>query len=179
MKGAAIEARGWELEGVQSALWFWFLKRPICNPHIPRSFVSSLEFTISVYSFTCNSVNQVSIIFIWKNEKSFRVADIYFEIWAAPPVLGILRRNSKRKVKVKSLSRVQLFTTPWTVARQVSSVHGILQARIPDWVAIPFSRGSSQPRDRTWVSRIESRLFTALGTREVWEQPRCPLILHL
>ena len=109
----------------------------------------------------------------------FWVTDIYFEIWASPPVLRILRRNSKIKVKVKSLSRVQLFTTPWTVARQVSSVHGILQARIPAWVAIPFCRGSSQPRDRTWVSWIEGRLFTALATRDVSEQPRCPLILHL
>ena len=34
-----------------------------------------------------------------------------------------------------------------------SSVHGILQARILEWVAIPFSRGSSQPRDQTWVFR--------------------------
>ena len=33
-----------------------------------------------------------------------------------------------------------------------SSVHGILQARILEWVAISFSRGSSQPRDRTWIS---------------------------
>ena len=35
-----------------------------------------------------------------------------------------------------------------------SSVHGILQARILEWVAIPFSRGSSQPRDQTQVSSI-------------------------
>ena len=35
-----------------------------------------------------------------------------------------------------------------------SSVHGILWARIPEWVAIPFTGGSSQPRDRTWVSCI-------------------------
>ena len=40
-----------------------------------------------------------------------------------------------------------------------SSVHGILQARILEWVAIPFSRGSSQPRDRTWVSYIAGRFF--------------------
>ena len=44
--------------------------------------------------------------------------------------------------------------TLWTVARQVSSVHGILQARMLEWVAMPSSRGSSQPRDRTWVSYI-------------------------
>ena len=41
-----------------------------------------------------------------------------------------------------------------------SSVHGILQARILEWVAIPFSRGSSQPRDRTPVSYIADRFFT-------------------
>ena len=40
-----------------------------------------------------------------------------------------------------------------------SSVHGILQARILEWVAISFSRGSSQPRDQTWVSRIAGRRF--------------------
>ena len=41
-----------------------------------------------------------------------------------------------------------------------SSIHGILQARILEWVAIPFSRGSSQPRDQTWVSCIAGRFFT-------------------
>ena len=41
-----------------------------------------------------------------------------------------------------------------------SSVHGILQARILEWVAIPFSRGSSQLRDQTWVSYISGRFFT-------------------
>ena len=40
-----------------------------------------------------------------------------------------------------------------------SSAHGILQARILEWLAIPFSRGSSQPRDLTWVSFIASRFF--------------------
>ena len=39
------------------------------------------------------------------------------------------------------------------------SLHGILQARVLEWVAISFSRGSSQLRDRTWVSRNPSRRF--------------------
>ena len=43
---------------------------------------------------------------------------------------------------------------------------GIVQARILEWVAMPFSRGSSQPRDRTQVSRIEGRFFTIRTTRE-------------
>ena len=41
-----------------------------------------------------------------------------------------------------------------------SSVHGILQARILEWVAVPFSRGSSQPRDQTQVSHIAGGFFT-------------------
>ena len=47
-----------------------------------------------------------------------------------------------------------------------SSVHGILQARILEWVAVSFSRGSSQPRDRTWVSCITGRCFILWATRE-------------
>ena len=47
-----------------------------------------------------------------------------------------------------------------------SSLHGVLQARILEWVAIPFSRGSSQPRDQTWVSCIAGRFFTVWATRE-------------
>ena len=41
-----------------------------------------------------------------------------------------------------------------------SSVHGILQAKILEWVAISFSRGASQPRDQTWVSFIADKFFT-------------------
>ena len=48
-----------------------------------------------------------------------------------------------------------------------SSVHGIFQAIVLEWVAISFSRGSSQPRDWTWVSRIVDRCFTIWATREV------------
>ena len=42
-----------------------------------------------------------------------------------------------------------------------SSVHGILQARILKWVAVPFSRGSSQPKDQTGVSCISGGFFTS------------------
>ena len=47
-----------------------------------------------------------------------------------------------------------------------SSVHGIFQAWILEWVAVSFSRGSSWPRDRTQVSRIVGRSFTVWATRE-------------
>ena len=61
----------------------------------------------------------------------------------------------------RSLSLVQLSATPMDY-----TVHGILQARILEWVAFPFSRRSSQPRDWTQVSHIEGRFFTSWATRE-------------
>ena len=48
-----------------------------------------------------------------------------------------------------------------------SSIHGILQARVLEWVAISFSRGSSRPRDQTRVSPIGGRCFTIWATREM------------
>jgi len=49
------------------------------------------------------------------------------------------------------------------------TLHVIMQARIPEWVAFPFSRGSSQPRDQTQVSHIADGFFTSWATREVQE----------
>ena len=49
------------------------------------------------------------------------------------------------------------------------TVHGILQARILEWVAVPFSNGLSQPRDRTQVSHIAVRFFTSWATRKAQE----------
>ena len=48
-----------------------------------------------------------------------------------------------------------------------SSVHGIFQARVLEWIAISFSRGSSRPRNRTWVSHTASRHFTVWATRKI------------
>ena len=66
-------------------------------------------------------------------------------------------------MKVKSESEVaQLCPTlsnPMDCSLPGSSVHGIFQARVLEWVAITFSRESSQPRDRTWVSCIAEILY--------------------
>ena len=91
---------------------------------------------------------------------------------------------------VQLLSRVRLFATPWIAAHQASvsitnswssfrltliasnsfwpwmcsppgsSAHGILQAKKLEWVAVPFSRGSSGPRDKTWVFCTSRGFFT-------------------
>ena len=54
------------------------------------------------------------------------------------------------------------------VAYQAPLVHGIFQAIVLEWIAISFSRGSSQPRDQTQVSLTVDRLFTVWATREVY-----------
>ena len=62
-----------------------------------------------------------------------------------------------------SFSRGQL-CNPVDCTPPGSSVRGVLQARILEWAAFPFSRGSSQPRDRTQVSHIADRFFTVWAT---------------
>ena len=56
------------------------------------------------------------------------------------------------KVKVKAAQSCPTLCDP--------TVYGILQARILEWISLPFSRGSSQPRDRTQVSHIAGGFFT-------------------
>ena len=69
--------------------------------------------------------------------------------------------------KVKLLSHVWLFATPWTVAYQAPLSMGFFQAIVLEWIAISFSRGSSWPRDQTRVSHIVDKCFTIWATREV------------
>ena len=69
-------------------------------------------------------------------------------------------------VCVWSHSVVSDSATPWTPG---SSLHGILQSRILEWIAISFSKGSSQPRDWTRVSCIAGRRFILWATREAHE----------
>ena len=70
-------------------------------------------------------------------------------------------------LSILSLSCVWPFAAPWTVGNPPgSSVYRIHQARVVEYVVIPFSRESSQPRDRTWVSCIAGRFFTIWATRE-------------
>ena len=80
-------------------------------------------------------------------------------------------REVREKVKVsKSVGLVTqscpILCNPMDCSPPGSSVHGIFQARIPEWVTIPFSRRSSQPKDRTRVSPTAGRFFTIWATRE-------------
>ena len=74
----------------------------------------------------------------------------------------------------KSLSHIRLWES-MDCSPPGSSVHGILQARILEWVFISISRGSSQPRDQTWVSCIAGRFFTVWAIRVSMTPPKFQL----
>ena len=72
-----------------------------------------------------------------------------------------------KKLKVTQSSPT--LCNPMDYSPPGSSAHGICQARILEWIATPFSRGSSQPRDRTQVSHVAGGFFTTWATREAQE----------
>ena len=81
-----------------------------------------------------------------------------------------IENKTNKKSHFKHAKLLQLCLTlcnPMDHSPPGSSVHGILQARILEWVAIPFSRGSSWPRDQAQVSHIAGRFFTYWASRAV------------
>ena len=75
--------------------------------------------------------------------------------------------KGKPNIWYKSEVKVTVTQLCLTICEPMAyTVHGILQARTLEWVAVPFSRGSSQPRDRTQVSCIAGGFFTSWATRE-------------
>ena len=106
--------------------------------------------------------------------------EISIHSWPAEDMEDILHRCCC----ASSLSCVWPFVTPRTVARQAPLSMGILQARILEWVAMPFSRGSTQLGDRTQVSRIAAYSLPSLwATREAYlhkkEEKINPYLLFL
>ena len=75
-----------------------------------------------------------------------------------------IEHNTFFKVKVLVPQLCPTLCDPMDCSPPGSSVHGILQARALEWVAMPFSRESSQPRDWTWVSCIVDRFFIIWAT---------------
>ena len=83
-----------------------------------------------------------------------------------PPEMGGSEETNHAAAAAKSCQSCPTLCYPLDCSPPGSSVHGILQPRILKWVAIPFSRGSSQPRERTQVPCIAGGFFTTSAT---WE----------
>ena len=74
------------------------------------------------------------------------------------------------KVKVLVGQSRPTLCHPMDCTPPASSVYEIFQARALEWMAIPYSRGTSQPKDRTWVSHTAGRFFAICATREaLWD----------
>ena len=80
-----------------------------------------------------------------------------------------LRRVARRLKEVLVTQSCPTLCDPMDCSPPGSSVHGILQARILEWVAIPFARGSCWSRDQNQISCIAGRFFIIWATREVPE----------
>ena len=74
--------------------------------------------------------------------------------------------NKGKQINQKTLTKVSHSLRPMDCSPQGSSIHGILQARMLEWVSTLFSRESSQTKDWNWLSCIAVRLFTIWATRE-------------
>ena len=102
-----------------------------------------------------------------------------FNLYAEYIMLNAELNESQAGIKIKWSEVAQSCLTlcnPVDCSPPGSSIHGILQARVLEWVAISFSRGSSWPRDRTQVSRIVGKRFNLWATREAQEKYQQPQI---
>ena len=119
------------------------------------------------------------ILYHWATREAYNVTSVQFSSVQSPtvcdsmdcsmpglPVHHRLLGFTQLKWSEVAQSCLTLWD-PMDCSLPGSSVHGILQARILEWVAIPFSRRSSQSRDWTWFSHIASRRFTIWTTREL------------
>ena len=81
-------------------------------------------------------------------------------------VCWVLYKHSESESEIEVAQSCPTLCDPMDCSPPGSSVHGILHARVLEWGAISFSRGSSRPRDGTQVSCIAGRWFNIWGTRE-------------
>ena len=122
-------------------------------------------------------ISQVCWNQITNRYKKSQVSAGFWAISPFPAVLCCL----KWKWKCESVSHSVVSNSlwpHWLYSLPGSSVHEILQAIILEWVAIPFSRGSSWPRDRTHVSCTAGGFFTIWATRVSKEKSHVLLSIH-
>ena len=96
------------------------------------------------------------------------ILDITFKVCQTlnpATLLSVVKSGDLMHQCMRNAHSCPTLCNPLAYSLSVSSVHGILQARIVEWVAISFSRGSSWPKDQTWGSCIAGRLFTVWATR--------------
>ena len=134
--------------------WFSFNPTPVIKHNGPR--LLTLLKTFGLYNSAHSSFP--SSLFI----NLFSACDAH-----QCPALALYRSHPLPDWALCSLISLKLAQSCLTLCDPMDyTVHGILQARILEWLVFPFFRGSSQPRDRTQVSCIAGEFFTRWATRD-------------
>ena len=148
----------------------WLSKRMLSNIMTTISQVTTDLSALSAfhpfhYHHLLNTLNSTFDVRAYITEVLEKVNDVTKTLSLSLFTVQGIGSSNMFYAKWELLSCVLLFATPWTW----NTVHGLLQARILEWVAFPFSRESYQSRDRTQVSRTAGRFFTSWATREAQE----------
>ena len=101
-----------------------------------------------IYLLNCEILDFIDFVFVLHG------------VWHIMGIPCVLLYDCFSPVVVQSLSHVWLFCAPWTVTHQAPMSMGLSRQKILEWVAISFSRGSSQPRDWTHVFCIGRQILS-------------------
>ena len=143
-------------EAGDSALWPWMWK---LNYRGRRHFPVEETFALG----WAGRGQRVTITYIKPGAETARYPAPGYPIQAQRQRQKGSRKERKLKTSLQGESESEVTQSCPTLCDPVdcsSSTHGILQARVLEWAAIAFSRGSSRPRDRTRVSCFANRRFT-------------------
>ena len=145
---------------------FWPREAPAFSEHIPESGATHRE--CSLHCALEGAILAAGIfwrcLFLWEVGTTSRAHGLGLSVTHSllqNGVLGLwpLPKEAIQTMCVSSLSRVTLWD-PVVCSPPGCSVHGISQARVLEWIAIPFSRASSRPRDQTRVPGTAGGFFT-------------------
>ena len=136
-------------------------------------------FSLDIHHWVAGEVNLIPFLMILRALHEYNLLQIE-PIYPSIDCINAVSKigspfKSKAFIYLKIFVKVKLLVTqspltlcdPMDYSPSSSPVHGTLQTRILEWVVIPFSRGSSQPRDWTQFSHIAGRFFASWATRKV------------
>ena len=129
------------------------------------TFCLSIHPSMDTWTASVFQLMWIRLLFTWmfgKVHGTWRFGDLVSILWGIYPEVQLV----DHKVKVLVAQSCLRLCNSMDCSPPGSSVHGIVQARILAWLAIPFSRGSSQPRDLTGLSHIAGRFFTIWAAKE-------------
>ena len=138
--------------GIKAYYWALLARRALCCSS--QSTLSFLGSSLTHGAESCEALNQTS-----ETQIPFFLHNLF--------LMRLQKMSQEKESESEVTQPCPTLCNPMDCSLPGSLVHGTFQARIPEWAAISFSRGSSQPRDWTRVSCIAGRRFTVWATREV------------